>query len=145
MIQYDHPSITIEEPTPGYLVITGHAPQSRFVEGVGHIVPPSHCIIPAEIPADLLRAIADDREGKVSTPSVRFEEQKPTPGIVSPPPLPLLERILNVLAEGNIQVGKLAERLDVSADEIKALDGTSPEFHIAHAGWVKLGKKEGEA
>ena len=148
----DHPTIKIEEPAPGYLIITGHSPRALFVEGKGHIIPPDTCIIPAEIPTALLRAIADAREGKkpaadpvtTQTDGNGTKEGDSQGGGDDNPPA-LLERILKVLSEGNIQLGKLAERLGVTAEEIKALDGTGQEFHIAHAGWVKLGKKEGEA
>ncbi|SKA88833.1 hypothetical protein SAMN02745166_01493 [Prosthecobacter debontii] len=151
-MNYDHPTIKIEEPAPGYLVITGHNPKPFFVADVGHFVPAENCIIPREIPSDLLRAIADARDGQTSTPPVTFtkpdgdelgKKEGEDKGDNGSPTL--LERVLNVLAEGNIQAGKLAERLGVTVDEIKALDGTSQDFHIAHAGWVKLGKKEGEA
>jgi hypothetical protein len=142
-MKYDHPSITIEEPAPGYLVIRGHQPKNVFVDGIGHFVPPDACVITKEIPADLLRAIADAKDGgKAPVPDIACVPQPEEDTEDSPT---LLERVLNVLSEGNIQVGKLAERLDVTPEEIKALDGSSAEFHIAHAGWVKPGKKGGEA
>lgn len=149
MKAFVHPNITVNEPVSGLYLIEGFNPASVFIKDVGHFVVPNTCIIPKDIPAELLRLIADAKDGKESpAPApVKFQLPVATPVSVEPREesnggqLTLEERVLNVLAEGNIQVTKLAERLDVTPDAIKALDATSEAFHIAAAGWVKLGSK----
>lgn len=153
-MKYDHPTIVVEESPSGYFVIKGHAPKNIVIPDEGTLCPPDTCIIPAEIPAGLLRAIADAKDGKKTVPVAALASEEDEyaeddaesgePAEQSAEPS-LVERIVNILAEGNIRTGDLADRLGVTAADIKALDGTSPEFHIGNAGWVKLGKKEGEA
>lgn len=177
MIKYPHPSITIQEPGPGFYIISGHQPQKIFIEGRGHLLTPPECIIPPEVPADLLRALADARDGVLHEVEIETQtnqklgEQATTaefsphlegqgsagetaaasaePPFTETPPtdiahvLPLAERLVQVLAaEGKIQIARLAERLEVSVDEIKALDAESAAFQISRAGWVKLNTKE---
>lgn len=134
-MKYDHPTILVEEPKPGAFIISGHRPAAIFIPDVGHYVPPIECCIPSEIPADLLRAIADAKDGgqgNVPTPvAPAVDDDGETGGAVS-----LAERVCNVLAEGNVRLADLAERLGVEADAIKAVAGQG--FELGHAGWVKL-------
>lgn len=132
-MKYDHPNITVEEPKPGAFIIAGHRPAAFFIPEVGHYAPPGECYIGPEIPADLLRAIADAKDGKpapVQLPETNLGNPDET-GDMS-----LAERVRNVLAEGNVRLADLAERLGVDVEAIKAIDGDG--FHVAHAGWVKL-------
>lgn len=135
-MKYDHPTIHVEEPKPGTFIISGHRPASFYIPDVGHYVPPAECCIPAEIPADLLRAIADAKDGKPASEPVEVSETDfgnpgETGAVVS-----LAERICNVLADGNVRLADLAERLGVEAEDIKAVAGQG--FELGHAGWAKL-------
>lgn len=136
-MKYDHPTILVEEPKSGTFIISGHRPAAIFIPDVGHYVPPIECCIPSEIPADLLRAIADAKDGKPELPPASLTGHPAvalpgeTGGAVS-----LAERVCNVLAEGNVRLADLAERLGVEADAIKAVAGQG--FELGHAGWVKL-------
>jgi hypothetical protein len=129
-MKYDHPNITVEEPKPGAFIIAGHRPATIYIPEVGHYAPPGECYIGPEIPADLLRAIADTKDGNI----VVQPGEPGTTGEIGE--LSLAERVCNVLAEGNVRIVDLAERLGVDLEAIKAIDGDG--FHIGHAGWVKL-------
>lgn len=138
-MKYDHPNITVEEPKPGAFIIAGHRPATIFIPEVGHYAPPGECYIGPEIPADLLRAIADIKDGKAAPLNVQPIVVQPgdagAPGTTGEiGELSLAERVCNVLAEGNVRIVDLAERLGVDVDAIKAIDGVQ----IGHAGWVKL-------
>lgn len=76
-MKYEHENIVVTEPSPGCHVITGHNPTSRFVPSVGHIVPSFECVIPAEVPSDLLRAIADDKDASAKAEKEKAEAPKP--------------------------------------------------------------------
>lgn len=136
-MKYDHPTILVEEPKPGTFIISGHRPAAIFIPDVGHYVPPIECCIPAEIPADLLRAIADAKDGKAERAPELLAGDPGAPGTSGETgDVSLAERVCNVLAAGNVRLADLAERLSVDVEAIKAIDGDG--FHIAHAGWVKL-------
>lgn len=51
--------------------------------------------------------------------------------------------IAHLTEHGTTRLNDLAEKIETPKDAIKALDGQG--FHIAAAGWVKLGQKEVEA
>lgn len=148
-MKFDHPSIIVEEAAQGYFSITG-IPSRGIMTPEGQIVPPDRCIIHAGIPAALLRQIADALDGgapasvEVLAPAQPSGSGQQGEGEEDGEVVTLETRIVNILAEGNIQINKLAERLDVTAEEIKALDEVSEAFHIAHAGWVKAGAKPAE-
>lgn len=146
-MKFDHPSIIVEEAAQGYFSITG-IPSRGIMTPEGQIVPPDRCIIHAGIPAALLRQIADALDGgapvEVLVPAQTGDSGQQGEGEEDGEVVTLETRIVNILAEGNIQINKLAERLDVAAEEIKALDEVSEAFHIAHAGWVKAGAKPAE-
>jgi hypothetical protein len=144
-MKYDHPNIQVEVPVRGYVIISGYPASSHFVEGVGHYTAPGVCIIPPGIPADLLRVIADEREAKSSLTRGAVAVSAVADEVNAELEVSLNVRVLNVLAEGNIKLSKLAERLGVTAEDLKVLDAASRDWHVAQGGWVKLGKKEGEA
>lgn len=139
-MKYDHPNITVEEPKPGAFIIAGHRPAAFFIPEVGHYAPPGECYIGPEIPADLLRAIADAKDGGRPAAPVEVPPLVVLPGAPGATgetgAISLAERVRNVLAEGNVRLADLAERLGVDVEAIKAIDGDG--FHVAHAGWVKL-------
>jgi hypothetical protein len=137
-MKYDHPTICVEEPKPGAFIISGHRPASFFIPDVGHYVPPAECYISPEIPADLLRAIADAKDGKPASEPVELlgDPAASNPNGETGAVVSLAERVCNVLADGNVRLADLAERLGVEAEDIKAVAGQG--FELGHAGWVKL-------
>jgi len=130
-MKHDHPNITVEEPKPGAFIIAGHRPASFLIPEVGHYAPPLECYIGPEIPADLLRAIADAKDGKAPVVAPVAPGANVQTGDIT-----LAERVRNVLADGNVRLADLAERLGVDVEDIKSNDGDG--FQIGHAGWVKL-------
>ena len=134
-MKYDHPTIRVEEPKPGAFIISGHRPASFFIPDVGHYVPPGECYISPGIPADLLRAIADAKDGKPASEPVELPETN-FGNVSESGEVSLAERVCNVLADGNVRLADLAERLGVEAEDIKAVAGQG--FELGHAGWVKL-------
>jgi hypothetical protein len=131
-MKYDHPNITVEEPKPGAFVIAGHRPASFFIPEVGHYAPPGECYIGMEIPADLLRAIADAKDG--GRPAADLDTD--LDGQDS-----LLARILGKLREddnGKMRLGDLAAAVAATPTEVKALAGQGHGFELGHAGWVTL-------
>lgn len=68
-MKYQHPTVQIQSPAPGHFVISGHAPTSVFVEEVGHVVPPSECYVPPQVPSGALIAILEER-GDFQAPAV---------------------------------------------------------------------------
>lgn len=140
-MKYHHPTISVEEPKPGTFIISGHRPSVIYIPDVGHYVPPAECCIPAEIPADLLRAIADAKDGKpAGVPEIQTEQE---PGSQSD----LLLRILGKLREddnGKMRLGDLSAAVGATPTEVKALAGQGHGFELGHAGWVTL-NEGGEA
>lgn len=134
---YDHPT-KVEELHPGYFVVT-YTPQAISTpEGI--LVPPGSLIIPPEIPADLLRALANEKDG-LTPPLTPFDDDTDDTDTVS-----LSSRVVNLLSadsNGKLRMKELTEALGCTADEIKALDGQG--FTIGHAGWVALKNEGGEA
>lgn len=134
-MNYDHPNLAIEEPYKGYFVVT-YTPKSHATpEGV--LVAPGQFIIPPEIPADFLRALANEKDG-VTPPQSLVVDTDDTPS--------LAVRVSNLLAadsNGKKRMNELVEALGCTADEIKACDGQG--FTIGRAGWVTLKTEGGEA
>jgi hypothetical protein len=131
-MKYDHPNITVEEPKPGAFVIAGHRPASFFIPEVGHYAPPGECYIGPEIPADLLRAIADAKDG--GRPAADLDTDLDSQDA-------LLARILGKLREddnGKMRLGDLAAAVAATPTEVKALAGQGHGFELGHAGWVTL-------
>lgn len=154
---YDHPNICVEEPHPGYYVAS-YTPRPVTTEQ-GILVPPGILIVPAEVPADLLRALADAKEGRerparpraaaartatvstaavVSTASPADAGTGADAGSDAGAP-PLATRVVNVLladANNKLRVNVIAEVLGVEMEEVKALNGQG--FTIGRAGWTTL-------
>lgn len=136
-MKYDHPTIRVEEPKPGAFIISGHRPASFFIPDVGHYVPPGECYISPEISADLLRAIADAKDGGRHDP-----EQTELDGQDA-----LISRILGKLRDddnGKMRLGELSASVGATPTEVKALAGQGHGFELGHAGWVTL-NEGGEA
>ena len=137
-MKYDHPNITVEEPKPGAFIIAGHRPAAFFIPEVGHYAPPGECYIGPEIPADLLRAIADAKDGgrPAADLGTGLDGQDA-----------LLARILGKLREDDnakMRLGDLAAAVGATPTEVKALAGQGHGFELGHAGWVTL-NEGGEA
>jgi hypothetical protein len=74
VINFEHPSIVVEQPAPGHYAIRGHNPGTTFVEGVGHVVPPDTCYITPQVPSELLIAILQDRGQLVDIDPEKIEK-----------------------------------------------------------------------
>jgi hypothetical protein len=62
-MNYEHPSIVIDQPAAGHYVIYGHHPQPARNEEGQTVVPLQQCYISPEVPSDALIAILEERGG----------------------------------------------------------------------------------
>lgn len=137
-MKYDHPNIKVEEPVRGVFIVAGHRPASILLPESGHYVPPAECYIGPEIPADLLRAIADAKDGGKPAPEPEHVQE--------PEPDSLLSRILGKMREddnGKMRLGDLAAAVGAAPTEVKELAAQGLGFELGHAGWVKLTEEGG--
>lgn len=142
-MKFEHPQFAVDEPTPGSFVLRGLPHKSVFVEGEGHHVYPSECIIRDDVPTEFLQAVIDARGGfaeQMAAESFRAHQEQVKQGDALG--FQPSANILDAISDGPKRIGELAESLGVTVDDIKALDGQG--FEIASGGWVRL-KKEGGA
>jgi hypothetical protein len=71
-------SVKINEPVPGYFVITNYNPQPVLTAN-GWLVPSSECSIPAEIPNEVLEEVIARRKTKGENPVLAASEPAPEP------------------------------------------------------------------
>jgi hypothetical protein len=67
-MNYEHPSIVIDQPAAGHYVIYGHHPQPARNEEGQTVVPLQQCYITPEVPSDALMAILQERGGALVEP-----------------------------------------------------------------------------
>jgi hypothetical protein len=67
-MNYEHPSIVIDQPATGHYVIYGHHPQPARNEEGQTVVPLQQCYITPEVPSDALVAILQERGGALVEP-----------------------------------------------------------------------------
>lgn len=136
-----NPNVIITEPAPGNFVILGHRPQSRFVEGEGHIVPSQSSEIPQEVPTSALLWILSRRGVNVgaqvevvkgaATPVFEPAKESLSGGIF----VGVEDAVIAVLNGETVRIAKLSEMTGFSPEEIKASSGN--KYEIASGGWVK--------
>lgn len=144
-MKFEHPQFAVDEPTPGSFVLRGLPHKSVFVEGEGHHVYPSECIIRDDVPTEFLQAVIDARGGSVWVDPMGADDAEPTEPVIEKMMTAtevVRSQIIASVNDGPKRIGELAEAFMVTTDDIKALDGQG--FEIASGGWVRL-KKEGGA